>query len=65
MPAKAKKFKKEFGVTYGAYGGTTACKSYLYPLRRKIFIFKSLKRSPGLRTGYTGVRLPVKTVYTR
>jgi len=50
---------------YGTYGGTAACKSCLYPLRRRMFIFKSLERNSGLRTGRTGVRLLVKTVYTR
>jgi len=49
MLVKAKKLKKEFGVTYKAYGDTVIYKNYLYPLRRKIFIFKNLKRSSGLR----------------
>jgi len=30
-----------------------------------IFIFKSLKRSSGLRTGRTGVQLFEKAIYTR
>jgi len=66
MPAEAaKKLKKEFGVTYGAYEGMIVYKSCLYPLKRKILIFKSLKRNLGLRTGRTGARLFIKTIYTR
>jgi len=50
---------------YEAYGDTIIYKNYLYPLRRKMFIFKSLKRSSGLRTKRTGIRLFKKIAYTR
>jgi len=38
-------------------------KNYLYLLKRKIFIFKSLKKSSGLRTRRTKVRLFKKIIY--
>jgi len=60
-----KSLKRNSGLRISAYGGTAVYKSCLYPLRRRIFIFKSLKRSSGLRTGRTGAQLPVKAVYTR
>jgi len=45
----AKELREEHGVTYGAYGGTTAYKNCLYSLRRRMPIPKSLERSSGLR----------------
>jgi len=60
-----KSLKRSSGLRISAYGGTAACKSCLYPLRRRMPIPKSLKRSSGLRTGRTGARLPVKAAYTR
>jgi len=35
---------------YGAYEDTITYKNYLYSLKRRIFIFKSLKKSLELRT---------------
>jgi len=50
---------------YEIYENTFIYKSCLYPLKRKIFIFKNLKRNSGLRTGRTKARLFKKIIYTR
>jgi len=36
---------------YEVYESTAIYKNYLYSLKRKIFIFKNLKKGPRLRTG--------------
>jgi len=50
---------------YEIYENTFIYKSCLYPLKRKIFIFKNLKRNSGLCTKYTKIRLFIKAVYIR
>jgi len=44
-----KELREEHGVTYGAYGDTAACKSCLYPLRRKIPILPLLPRVTAIK----------------
>jgi len=61
----AEKLREEHEVTYGAYGGTAACRSCLYPLRRKMLIPKSLKRSPGSRTSAYGGTAAYKSALPR
>jgi len=48
-----KNLKKSSGLRINTYKNIIIYKNYLYPLKRKIFIFKSLKRSLRLRTGRT------------
>jgi len=65
MPAEADTLKK---VVRGYVPGGTGArhlKKYTRYKRLPAGRRKSLKRSSGLRTERTGVRLPVKAVYTR